>query len=370
MTGFTAAKILWVQAHEPELWARVRHILLPKDYVRYVLTGEFATDASDAAGTQLFDVSGRQWNAELCKAANVDMKLLPTVFEGVEVTGKVSRAAAELTGLAAGTPVVGGGADNASAAVGCGVIAEGNAFLTLGSSAVILAVSDEPLVDTLGRVHSLCAAVEKKWTLMSCTQAAGLSLKWLARILNGVSAEQPGYGELDKLAEIIPPGSERLLYLPYLMGERSPHPDANARGAFVGLSAVHECGHLIRAVLEGVAFSQLECLEVFRGMGINVSEIVVTGGGARSPLWRRILADVLNVPLRTLKADEGAALGAAQLAALSQGSGYWAVELGEVTKPDLERHEAYAPFFELYKSLYVALKDSYKALAKTANMIN
>jgi xylulokinase len=376
MTGFTAAKILWVKKHEPEIYERCAHILLPKDYIRYKLTGEFATEVSDASGMQLMDVAGRCWSDEVLAKLDIDKGLLAQLYESAELTGGVSRAAAELTGLAAGTPVAGGAGDNPAAAIGTGVVSEGRAFTTIGTSAVIYAVSDEVRIDLEGRVHSLCASVPGKWTVMSCTQGAGLSLQWLrnnvcvpekeeaARL--GVSA----YDLMTKLAQEVPPGADKLLFLPYLMGERSPHPDPDCRGVFFGLSARHGRGNLIRAVLEGISFSQLECLNVFREMGVSVGDMILTGGGAASPFWGQMLADLYECPVSTLAADEGAALGAAVLGGVAANI-YSSVSEGcavHVTRektlpPDAVARAAYEPYYTVYRRLYQSLKQDFKTLA-------
>jgi xylulokinase len=376
MTGFTAAKILWVQNNEPEIYEKCAHILLPKDYIRYKLTGEFATEVSDASGMQLMDVAKRAWSGEVLEKLHIDPVLLPALHESPDVTGRVHEVAAAATGLAVGTPVMGGAGDNPAAAVGTGVVRQGTAFTTIGSSAVVYAVSDTPRIDLAGRVHSLCASVPGKWTVMSCTQSAGLSLKWLRDTCCAPEERQAHargadvYGIMDEAAAQAPIGAEKLLFLPYLMGERSPHPDPDCRGVFFGLSAMHGRAHLIRAVMEGVAFSQRECVDVFREMGVPVEDMTVTGGGGRSALWRQMLADLYGCPVQTLKADEGAALGAALLAGV--GAGVYAdveqaadavVQKNASQPPDQAASEAYAPYFELYKRLYRDLYDDYKALS-------
>ncbi|MDR0423924.1 MAG: xylulokinase [Clostridiales Family XIII bacterium] len=376
MTGFTASKILWVQNNEPDIYARCAHILLPKDYIRYRLTGEFATEVSDASGMQLMDVGGRCWSSEILEKLSIDRSLLAEMHESPDVTGKVHSAAAAETGLAVGTPVVGGAGDNPAAAVGTGVVSEGTAFTTIGTSAVVYAVSDSIRIDMKGRVHSLCASVPGKWTVMSCTQGAGLSLKWLRDNCCApeiAEAEKLGvdpYEIMTGLAAGIPIGADRLLFLPYLMGERSPHPDPDCRGVFFGLSAMHGRAHLIRSVLEGVAFSQRECVDVFREMGVPVSDMTATGGGGRSRLWRQMLADLYECPVNTLTADEGGALGVALLAGVGTGI-FSSVEeaCAAVVKksaplmPDEKAGERYKPYFSLYKELYLRLKDTYKTLA-------
>ena len=376
MTGFTAGKILWVRENEPEIYEKCAHILLPKDYVRYRLTGEFATEVSDAAGMQLMDVAKRCWSDEVLQKLEIDKSWLATMYESPEITGRVTARAAEETGLKAGTIVVGGAGDNAAAAIGTGVVRAGNAFTTLGTSGVVFAVSDSVSIDPKGRVHTFCAAVPGKWTTMSCTLAAGLSLRWMrdtccaGEVLEAKEKDMDPYVVMGALAEKTPIGADGLIYLPYLMGERCPHPDPDARGVFFGLSGMHERGHLIRAVMEGVAYSQTECVEVFREMGVPVSEMMACGGGARSPFWRQMLADQYGVPVAALQVDEGPALGVAILAGV--GAGVFAsveegadalVKKGSVLMPDAAAHAQYMRYFEVYKQLYVNLKDSYRQLA-------
>lgn len=377
MTGFTAAKILWVKEQEPEIYRRCAHILLPKDYIRYRLTGESATDVSDASGTQLLDIRTRTWSGELLSRFGIRPALLPEVYESPEMSGKVRQSAAEETGLAEGTPVAAGAADNAAAAVGSGAVEEGTAFTTIGSSAVIYAVCGSAQVDPKGRVHGLCAAVPGKWSLTSCTQAAGLSLKWLKETCCGPEAEQARqqggdvYALLDRMAEEIPIGAERLIYLPYLMGERSPHPDPSCRGVFFGLSAMHTRAHLVRAVMEGVAFSQRSCLEVFRELNVPVERMTICGGGAKSGLWRGMLTDLYGCRTEISLSDQGAAWGAALHAAVCAGA-YPSVEeavravskAGGALTPDPARSGLYEPYYRLYLQLYDRLLESFAVLAK------
>lgn len=376
MTSFTAAKILWVKKHEPEIYEKCTHILLPKDYIRHKLTGEYATEVSDASGMQLMDVPKRAWSAEVTGKLGIDRALLAKLYESQDVTGVTSAGCAAQTGIAAGVPVVGGAGDNPAAAIGTGVVAQGKAFTTIGSSAVVYAVSDDVRIDLAGRVHALCASVPGKWTVMSCTQGAGLSLQWLR---NNICTEEmreaearnvDPYALMDKLAEEVPIGADRLLFLPYLMGERSPHPDPDCRGVFFGLSGVHGRANLIRAVMEGVAFSQLECVEVFREMGVPIGDMMITGGGAKGRLWRQMLADLYGCPVSVPSPDGGAALGAAILAGV--GAGVYAnleeacgelIGRGDTTLPDGARGKAYAPYFALYKQLYRSLKADFKTLA-------
>ena len=376
MTGFTAAKILWVQNNEPGIYEKCAHILLPKDYIRYKLTGEFATEVSDAAGMQLMDIPRRDWSGEMLSKLSIDRSLLGSMHESQELTGKVHSEAAAETGLCAGTPVAGGAGDNPAAAVGAGVISEGTAFTTIGSSAVVYAVSDKVTIDLGGRVHTLCASAPGKWTVMSCTQGAGLSLQWLRNTCCAPETERAKaesvdpYYLMDKLAMEIPIGARRLVYLPYLMGERSPHPDPNCRGVFFGLSAIHGRPELIRAVLEGVAYSQRECVDVFKEMGVVISDMLACGGGARSRIWRQMLADLYACPVSLTETDEGPALGVALLAGVCSGvyasvgeACAAAVRKGISQQPDMEANKKYEPYFNLYKKLYRDLKEDFEALS-------
>ena len=375
LTGWTAAKILWVRDNEPQIYEKCRHILLPKDYLRYVLTGELATEVSDASGMQLLDVKNRCWSGELCSLLGIDKGLLAQVYESCEVTGKVTRAVAEQTGLKEGTIVVGGAGDNAAAALGTGVCRQGRAFTTIGTSGVVFAHTDTPLIDQKGRVHTCCAAVPNSWHVMGVTQAAGLSLRWFRDNFcesEMQQAKQLGVSEYELMsaqAETVAAGCERLLYLPYLMGERTPHLDADARGVFFGLSAVHTKKHMLRAVMEGVAYSLRDCVEIFREMGISVSDMAACGGGGSSALWRSMLADLYGCGVKTVTSKEGPALGAAILAAVGAGV-YSSVEQAcdavvhskDTTSPDAERAKVYEQYYQLYRSLYPALKESYQQL--------
>ena len=365
LTGFTASKILWVRNHEPEHYAACRHILLPKDYIRYRLTGELATDASDASGMQLLDIERRDWSPEVLEKLDIDRALLAPVYESPEVTGGLTAGVAAVTGLAPGTPVVGGAGDNAASAVGTGVVRDGNAFVTIGTSGVIFAHASQMNPDPKGRIHTFCCAVPGAWHVMAVTQAAGLSLKWLRG--------QLGYDDYDAmtaLAATAPIGSRRLLYLPYLMGERTPHLDANARGAFVGLSGIHGHADLIRAVLEGVAFSLADGMDIIRACGVSVETLMACGGGGSSPMWRQLIADVLNTPLCIASSTEGGAFGAALLAGV--GAGIYAsvpeacdatIRPGGRQEPDPASHAAYEPYCRIYRGLYPALSESFHGLS-------
>ncbi len=376
LTGFTASKILWVRNHQPEIYEKCAHILLPKDYIRFRLTGEYATEVSDASGMQLLDVPGRCWSQEVLDGLQIDRALLGKVYESPAITGRVTAQAAGLTGLAEGTPVVGGAGDNAAAAVGTGTVRDGLAFTTIGSSGVVFAHTDRLSIDPAGRVHTFCCAVPGAWHVMGVTQGAGLSLKWFRDNFCGAEKEaaaglsQDPYVLMDKQAALSPIGANRLLYLPYLMGERTPHLDPDARGVFFGLSAVHTRRDLLRAVMEGVTFSLRDCLSVFDDMGQEVRAMTACGGGGASPFWRQMLADVFGCSISTVASKEGPALGVALLAGV--GAGVYAsvpeacdavIRQGGTQAPQPEAVEAYNRIYPLYRRLYPALKESYRALA-------
>jgi len=316
LANFTITKLLWTRENEPQNWKRVRSVLLPKDYVRFRLTGEKATDVADASGTLLLNVAQRKWSEEVLQAAQMDRSLLPALFESPDICGKVSATGAEATGLAAGTPVVAGAGDQAAGAIGMGVVAPGAVSATIGTSGVVFAATDRPALDPKGRLHTFCHGVPGRWHVMGVTQAAGLSLRWF-RDCFACSARQGGgdpYEQLTAEATTVPPGSDGLLWAPYLMGERTPHLDPSARGALVGLTASHKRAHVVRAILEGVAFSLKDTFMIFDEMNVPVKSIRLGGGGARSPLWRQIQADVYGQAVEIVEAEEGAAFGAAILA--------------------------------------------------------
>lgn len=375
LTGFTASKILWVRNNEPENYARCRHILLPKDYVRFMLTGVYATEVSDASGMQLLDVPGRCWSDEVLEKLNIDKALLGKVYESPEITGYVTKEIAALTGLAEGTPVVGGAGDNAAAAVGTGVVEDGKAFTTIGSSGVVFAHSNNITIDPKGRVHTFCCAVPGCWHVMGVTQGAGLSLKWFRDNFCEdymQAAKEQGvdpYYLMDKDADTIPAGSGRLIYLPYLMGERTPHLDPDCRGVFFGLSAIHNKKNMIRAVMEGVAYSMTDCNDILSEMGVSVNEMMACGGGGTSKLWRQMLADMYECEVKTVASKEGPALGVAILAAVGVGL-YKSVpeacakiiKADKICQPIGENSKVYTEYHKIYKRLYGCLKDEYKAL--------
>ncbi len=322
LPNFTLTKLLWVRENEPENWKRVRCVLLPKDYVRLRLTGERATDVADASGTLLLDVAHRRWSREMLQAAELDERFLPGLFESPEVCGKISAKGAAETGLAVGTSVVAGAGDQAAGATGMGIVAPGTVSATIGTSGVVFAATDRPALDPQGRVHTFCHAIPGRWHVMGVTQAAGLSLRWFRDTFAvDSSGARESYDRLTEEAARISPGSDGLLWTPYLMGERTPHLDANARAALVGLTASHTRAHIVRAILEGVAFSLRDTFTIFQEMNVPVKNIRLGGGGARSPLWRQIQADVYGHPVEIVEAEEGAAYGAALLAAV--GAGMW-----------------------------------------------
>jgi xylulokinase len=357
LTGFQAPKILWLREHEPDAYARLRQVLLPKDYVRLKLTGERATDASDASGTLLLDLRRREWSDELLQALEIPRSWLPKVYEGPEVTGRITVAAAATTKLPAGLPVAAGGGDNAAAAVGNGIVREGVVSSSIGTSGVVFADSDTPRVDPHGRLHAFCHAIPGRYHLMGVTLSAGGSLRWW-RDAGGSGLDYDG---LASLAAEVPPGSEGLLFLPYISGERTPHLDPQARGAFVGLTMRHSLSHLTRAVMEGVTYSLKDCLDLVIGLGMPVTEVRATGGGARSPLWRQLQADVFGLPIHRTLIEEGPAFGAALLAGVAGGAYADVFEASalirldpEVTVPDPALHRLYQRYHKVYADLYAA----------------
>lgn len=377
LTGFTAGKILWVRKHEPEIYAKARHILLAKDYIRYKLCNVFATEVSDASGMGLLDVPNRCWSQEVLEKLDIDPAMLAKVYESPEVTGTITAEAAALTGLKEGTIVVGGAGDNAAAAVGTGVVEDGRAFATIGTSGVVFAHTDKLSIDPQGRVHTFCCAVPGAWHVMGVTLAAGQSLKWYRDNFcdaDKVEADKQGVDPYDLMtaeAAKTSIGSNRLIYLPYLMGERTPHLDPDCRGAFVGLSGMHTRYDLVRAVMEGVTFSLRDCAEILRGMGVQSDVILACGGGGSSAFWRQMMADILGCPVATTISKEGPALGVAILAGV--GAGLYPsvpeacrkiVGVNASQAPVAEHVAEYDKFYEIYRGLYPALKDSWHKLAE------
>jgi xylulokinase len=366
LPGFTAPKLLWVRRHEPDVWSRIAHVLVPKDLVRHRLTGELAIDRADGAGTLLFDLAARTWSREVVEALGIDPGWLPRSYEGPEVTGSISSGAAAATGLTPGTPVVAGGGDQASAAVGVGVLDPGVLSVSLGTSGVVFAATERPLIEPAGRLHAFCHAVPDRWHLMGVMLSAAGSLRWYRDTL----APGVGFDELVEEAAAVAPGADGLLFLPYLTGERTPHPDPLARGAFVGLTVRHTRGHLTRAVLEGVALGLRDSLELMRTIDLpDPDEARLTGGGSVSPLWCRIVADVLNLPVVTMETAEGAAHGAALLAqpAAGHASSIHEAVAGSVrTGPTIAPGPdavGYGAVHERYRELYPALAPTFHAVA-------
>ena len=363
LTGFTLPKIWWVRAHEPEIWSRVRSIMLPKDYVRFRLTGERATDVADASGTLLFDVVNRRWSAEMLKASGLKAEILPEVFESPETSGRVSKEGAAASGLREGTPVVAGAGDQAAGAVGMGIVRAGVVSATIGTSGVVFAATDRPALDPHGRLHTFCHAIPGRWHVMGVTQAAGLSLRWFRdQFGSGKNDGRDPYDRLSDEASSIAPGAEGLFWAPYLMGERTPHLDPNVRAALVGLSPSHTRAHIIRAIQEGVAFSLKDTFSIFDEMKVPVTKIRLGGGGARSKLWRQIQADVYGHEVELAEAEEGAAYGAAILAAV--GARHWnsvdeacdaVVRVQSRVAPNTEASRLMQENYSIYRRIYPAL---------------
>ena len=378
LTGFTASKILWVKNNEPEIFEKCRHILLPKDYLRFKLTGEFATEVSDASGMQLLDVPQRKWSSVMIDALGIKEEYLAKVYESPEITGYINNETAEKTGLCTKTSVVGGAGDNAAAAVGMGVVEEGKAFTTIGTSGVVFAHTDNPVIDPEGRVHTFCCAVPGAWHVMGVTQGAGLSLQWFKNNFCGEEAlaaangGKPVYQATDEMAASISIGCDKLLYLPYLMGERTPHLDPDCRGVFFGISAMHTKAHFIRAVLEGVTYSLYDCLLVLKEMGISPETMLLCGGGAKSKLWKKMICDTFAMPVETSQSAEAPALGVAILAAVGSGIYKTVPEAckamlrmnSDKEMPESENTKKYHAYHGIYASVYPALKNNYKALAE------
>lgn len=370
LTNFTLTKLLWVRQNEPAKWPRVAHVLLPKDYVRFRLTGELAIDVADASGTLLLDVRKRAWSREVLGKTEIDEQLLPLLYESPQVCGEVSALGAQETGLRAGTPVVAGAGDQAAGAIGMGIVSPGMVSATIGTSGVVFAATDEAVLDPRGRLHAFCHAVPGRWHVMGVTQAAGMSLRWFRECF-GITqpqrnAAEPGsrdpYEQLCEEATTAPPGSDGLLWTPYLMGERTPHNDPKARAALVGLTASHTRAHVIRAILEGVAFSLRDSLTIFGELNIPIVGIRLGGGGARSRLWRQIQADVYRRAVEVVATEEGAAFGAAILAGV--GAGHWqsvdeacaaVVQVAERIQPDHDHSTILDNAYQAFRGIYPAL---------------
>jgi len=373
LTGFTAPKILWLRNHEPKNFDRTVKVLLPKDEIRRRLTGEFATDVSDASGTLLLDVARRRWSQKLLTKLDLDQDLLPKCYESEEVTGKLTAAAAEQLGLTTDCAVVGGAGDCAGNAVGTGVVRKGILSASIGTSGVMFVHSDQVEFDPKGRLHTFCHAVHGKWHMMGVSLTAGGSLQWFLDNLcqeTGLLGREP-LDVMNAEAEKVPPGCEGLFFLPYLSGERTPHADPHARGSFVGLTLKHTRGHLVRAIMEGVAFALRDSLEIISEMGVPVKQIRVSGGGAKSALWRQIQANVFGQKVVTINAEQGPAYGVALLAAV--GAGAYdnieqacdaAISLRSETAADRKTCKLYDRIFPVYQDLYHALHPTYERLRK------
>src|SRR5271165_5464819 len=365
LTNFTLTKFLWVQQNEPRNWERVSKVMLPKDYVRLRLTGDSAIDVADASGTLLLDVAKRAWSGEILSKTGIDPQMLPKLFESQEICSRISEAGASATGLRPGTPVVAGAGDQAAGAVGIGITRAGVVSATIGTSGVVFAATDRPALDPKGRLHTFCHAIPHRWHVMGVTQSAGLSLRWF-RDNFGTRADdsRDPYEQLSDEAAAVPPGCDGVLWAPYLMGERTPHLDPHARAALIGLAANHGRGHVIRAILEGVAFSLRDSLSIFAEMKVPVTCIRLGGGGARSPLWRQIQADLYGHAVEVVQAEEGAAYGAALLAGV--GAKVWSdvdeacqrsVRVAKTVEPDPATSALMNQQYELYRRIYPALRD-------------
>ncbi len=380
LTGFTAPKILWVRRHDPKTYEKTRKVLLPKDYIRLKLTGEYAAEVSDAAGTLLLDVRKRKWHGELLSRLGIDADLLPPVFESPEVTGRVSAEAAKATGLKAGTAVVGGAGDQPAGAVGNGIVGSGIVSATMGTSGVVFAHADAPVPNDEGNLQSFCHAVPGKWCVFGCMLSAGGSLQWLRNTLlaDEVKAARgrrsdPGalYPKMIREAAKAEAGCEGLVFLPYLTGERCPHPDPEARGAWVGLTVRHERGGVGRGVGEGITFGMRDQIELMRGRGVAINEVRASGGGAASAFWRQKQADMYKANVVRINTQEGGALGVALLAAV--GTGEYAsvpeacsaaIRVTETLRPERSAGQAYDAVYPTYQSLYRSLRGEFSALRR------
>lgn len=380
LTGFTAPKIVWVRENEPGIYERIAHILLPKDYVRYRLTGEVATEFSDASGTSLLNVRERSWADEILELLEIPKSWMPRLFKSVEVTGSVTRHVADQLGLRPGTPVVGGGGDQAAGAVGSGVVRPGILSVVVGTSGVVFAHTDELVLEPGGLLHSFCHAVPDAWHVMGVTLAAGGSFQWLRNVFSHFEARAGGQGASDPYewltsgADQVKPGSEGLIFLPYISGIRTPHADSSARGVFFGLTARHHRQHLVRSVMEGVAYSLRDCLELIQSVGLDIEQIRISGGGARSELWRQIMADVFDKELVTLQSTQGAPYGAALLSGV--GAGVYTnireacgqvIKIAARTIPNRENARTYQDHYGVYQGLYPALKNSFTRISEVMN---
>jgi xylulokinase len=366
--SFVAPKLLWLRGHEPEIYRKIRHVVLPKDYVRYRLTGELATEVSDASGTCVFNVRDRAWSATMLGAMDLPPEWFPRCAESQEIAGGVSVKAAADTGLAAGIPVIFGGGDQPIQALGCGIVRPGRCLVTIGTSGVVFAQADTYFQHPEGVLHAFCHALPGQWYLMGVMLSAGGSLRWLRDTL--FQPDPASYDSMTEEAATAPAGSESLVFLPYLTGERVPHSDPKARGCWIGLTPRHGRAHLIRSVMEGISFGLLDSLNLMRALGTPISSVFASGGGARSSVWRQMLADIFGVEVLATSSDEGAAYGAAMLAAVGTGEFDNAAQaadamiaVGEACEPDAHATGTYRDLYSVYRSLYPALKGSFVSLS-------
>ncbi len=375
LTGFTAGKILWVRKNEPDIYKQCYKILSPKDYIRYKLTNTFGAEPSDASGTNLFDIKNMCWSKEILDKLNIDINLLPEIKQSIDIAGTLTKNVSLELGLSQNTVVCMGAGDNAAAAIGTGVVEKGKAFTTIGTSGVVFAYTDKLVIDKQCRVHTFCHAIPNTWAVMSCTLSAGMSLKWfrdnfcsqekeIAKYLN-----KDSYEIINEGIKNIPIGADNLIYLPYLMGERSPILDENARGVFFGLSTIHNKYHMLRAIIEGVSYSQKQCLELIKDMGISLDNMYICGGGAKSKIWHQMISDIYNINTISIKNEEGPALGVAILASVACGiysdikeACKHLIKSKDEVIPIIENHNNYMKFYNIYINLYPSLKDCFKQL--------
>lgn len=374
LTGFQAPKILWLRNNEPEVYRKLEKVLLPKDFIRFRLTGEYATDCSDAAGTLLLDLKNRDWSSEILEKLNIPIAWLPKVYEGSQVTGRLLPGIADLLGIPAGIPVVAGGGDNAAAAVGTGIVKQGLVSSSIGTSGVIFAHTDGLSFDPAGRLHTFCHAVPKKNHLMAVTLSAGNSFRWLRDTFRGIVPAEIGYTDLTALASKVEIGSEGLIFLPFLNGERTPHLDPYATGAFVGLTSRHTAAHLARAVMEGVVFSLMDGLEIMRSMGVPIHQVRAIGGGGKSELWCQMQADAFGCDVVNLEVEEGPAYGAALLAIAADQDADGVSSISEscvrtksARNPNDKAFRRYQQYYAVYRDLYTSLKDDMHKLTRLAS---
>lgn len=376
LPGFTAPKLIWLRKNKPNVFSVIKKILLPKDYIRYKLTDEFFSDVSDASGTSLFNVRERKWSKEILSVLEIPFEWLPEVVESISQTGSITKQASNLTGLIEGTPVFAGGGDQAAGGIGSGAVKEGIVSIVLGTSGVVFTNSDNYKIEPEGRLHAFCHSVPNKWHLMGVTLSAAGSFRWYRDTFSQqekLEAEKTGrdiYEILTSQAETIPAGSEGLLFLPYLTGERTPYPDPNAKGAFIGLNIRHKKEHFTKAVFEGVAYSLRDCHDLIAGLGIKADSIIISGGGAKSKVWRSIIADVFNAEINTLTCTEGAPYGAAILAAVGIGNYKnineaceYMLKIESKIEPDKGRVSIYNDFYSIYRELYPQLKNSFQNIS-------